>query len=202
MTTGTYLSVVGIPAHRMRQPALLLEIMIAPPFEFAQRVLVEERPVGAAGGDFPCRRFGAVLAEFKRMRLGRLGPCATDAHVAFRLVLVCKQGRAAGRNVFLQEYRPDRFCRAPAPGGSGIGRNFRMFFRSTAHAQFLSAALDCAFWAPPPYRSEQSTDARVPEPARCSSSLRVVRSHTPGIGSSLEPPISTCVANALGAALI
>ena len=45
---GTYLSVAAVPAHRMRQPTHLLEIVVGPVFELGDRVLGKESRASSA----------------------------------------------------------------------------------------------------------------------------------------------------------
>ena len=116
----------------MREPAFLLKVVVSPPFEFAQGMLVEKGSIGTAGRDFPCGRLGAILAKFEGMGFRRLPPCAADAHVAFRLVLMSQERRTTGGNVFLQQYRRDRLCGAPASRRPFVGRNFWVCFWSAA----------------------------------------------------------------------
>jgi hypothetical protein len=71
----------------MRQPAMLLEVIVPPAAQFAQRVLREEFGRGAQRRQFPGGRLGAFFAEFGGVMIGGLRPGATHAHEAIRLVL-------------------------------------------------------------------------------------------------------------------
>ena len=98
-----------IPAHRARQAAQFLEIVIGPGFEFPQRVRGEKFVGDAPCRDLPGGCLSAVFAEFERVRLGRLGPGAADAGEPVGLVLAQQCRRGAGDHPLAQQAPRDRF---------------------------------------------------------------------------------------------
>jgi len=77
-----------VPAHRHGEPSDVLEGVVVPAAQFGQRVRVEEVGRRPLAGDLPGGGLGAVLAELGRMRMRRLGPCATHAGESAGLVLL------------------------------------------------------------------------------------------------------------------
>ena len=77
----------GIVAHRTGEASDLLEVVVRPGPEFAQRVPREEIVRHRLGRQLPGRGLGAILAIFERVRFAGLGPGATHAHEAVHLVL-------------------------------------------------------------------------------------------------------------------
>ena len=110
----------GVVAHRVRQAALLLQIIVAPAAQFAHGMLGEEIGGAAPAGQLPQRGLGAVLAEFKGVVVGRLGPGAGYAHETLGLVLPPQGVERRGRIPFLAENARDPPERSPAPGRSII----------------------------------------------------------------------------------
>ena len=108
---------LGVIAHRMGQASLLLEIVVAPIAQLGHGVFGEEIGGAAKRGQLPQRRLGAILAKFKGVVVGRLGPRTRNAHKALRLVLP-HQGFECGRCVpFLSEDLGNPLQRSPAAGG-------------------------------------------------------------------------------------
>ena len=106
----------SVEAHRMGETALLLEVMVLPRQKLREAVAGEELRLAAAGGQFPKRRLGAVLAKLERMIIGGLRPGAGDAHEAVRLVLPCEGLQGAGSRPFFAEDAGDAAQRSPSPG--------------------------------------------------------------------------------------
>ena len=77
----------AVVAHRVREAAGLLEIIIAPSAKFRDAVLFKESRRACSRGQLPQRGLGAILAEFGGMGMLGLGPGARNAHEPARLVL-------------------------------------------------------------------------------------------------------------------
>jgi hypothetical protein len=110
-----------IVAHRMGQPALGLQIEIAPAKQFGDRVAGEEFRRRALVGQFPQCRLGAVLAKLGDMGFGGLGPGAGDAGKTVRFVLLRQNCRAVDHSAVALQMAQKRFHRAPAAGGLVVG---------------------------------------------------------------------------------
>ncbi len=112
------LRVVG---HRMAEAALVLERVVGPFPEFGQCVACEEPGCRASGGSFPGHRLGAVLAELERGGMARIGPGATGAVEARRLVHPAQRPGRTRRRHLLANRPGDRAQRPPAAGRTGVG---------------------------------------------------------------------------------
>src|SRR6185312_11915628 len=77
----------AVVAHRMRQAALLFEVVITPAEQFAASVLRKELRRRAQRGQFPRAGLGAIFAELELRRLLGLWPRARHAGEPARLVL-------------------------------------------------------------------------------------------------------------------
>ncbi len=96
---------LGIPAHGCREAPLLLEVVVGPGLELADRVLQKEFGRRAPRGQFPRRGFRPVFTELERMRFRRLAPCAADAGKAGWLVLVDEDASPFDNHVLAAQYR-------------------------------------------------------------------------------------------------
>jgi hypothetical protein len=76
----------GVVAHRLRQAPLLLQPIITLLFEFANSVGREELARHPVLAQLPGDSLGAILAELKGTGMARIGPRATWAIKAIRLV--------------------------------------------------------------------------------------------------------------------
>ena len=115
----------GIVAQRMRQAAILLEVIILPVAQFAQRVLLEKIGRGAVAGQLPRGRLGAFLAEFDGVEMLGLGPGAADALEAVGLVLADEFAQRLGADAFARQDLGERTDRTPASGGPFERLDFR-----------------------------------------------------------------------------
>ena len=70
---GTYLSVVGVVAHRLGQPALVLEGEVGPARQLGHGVGGEELAVDLSSGHLPGDVLDAVLADVQRQALRSSG---------------------------------------------------------------------------------------------------------------------------------
>jgi len=121
--------------HRLREPPLLLQPVVALLFQFADAVGGEEFADNAAFRELECHGLGAVLAELERACVLRVGPRATGTVEAVRLVHRQQRLRTLQRDALLAQ----RLCRCPqgtpATCGSVIGRELgrvvRRVLRST-----------------------------------------------------------------------
>jgi hypothetical protein len=86
-----------IVAHRLKQPALLFQIVIGPVEQFVDGMRREELRAAAPFRLVPDRSLSAVLAKLERPGLGGRRPGAGDAHIAVRLVLLEQRAPDAGR---------------------------------------------------------------------------------------------------------
>ena len=93
----------AVETHRMRQPADLLQFVVAPAEQFGQRVLREEFRPHLTCPEFPRGGLGAVLAKLERMRIRGLRPCARHAHEAVGLVLPHQLVRGGERRLLAGE---------------------------------------------------------------------------------------------------
>jgi hypothetical protein len=81
--------------------------MIEPIFEVREGMSIEECAIGATMRNLPSRCLCAILTKLKRMRLGRLCPGATNAHVSFRLILMGKKRGSFDRQALSKKYFAD-----------------------------------------------------------------------------------------------
>ncbi|MDF9864813.1 hypothetical protein M2437_003795 [Methylorubrum pseudosasae] len=110
-----------IVAQGVREPTLLLEVVVRPRQQVGDRVALEEVGADPLAGLFPGGRLGAVLAILERGRLGRLRPCTGHAHEAARLVLLHQHRRAGSRDLLAGQDVDERAGRPPSAGRVGIG---------------------------------------------------------------------------------
>src|SRR5205085_890751 len=103
-----------IVAQRMRQSALLFEIIVLPPLQLADCMLCEEVWRAAAAGQVPDRRLGTILAELEGMRVRRLGKGTGHAHEPTGLVLPPERVEDSGAIHLLDQDLCNAAQRAPA----------------------------------------------------------------------------------------
>ena len=106
-----------IIAKRVREPPLLLEIVIRPAAQLRQAVLLEKVRRRAASRQFPGGGLRAFFAEFGGMMIGGLGPGAAHAHEALRLVLAQQLPVPARVDPLAGEDIGERADRSPATRG-------------------------------------------------------------------------------------
>src|SRR5215217_5275614 len=136
----------SIPAHGMGEASCLFESVIAPRSQFSERMLGKELWRVTRIRQFPSRSLGAVLAILERMRLSGLGPCATDARKAVRLVLLQQHQIAADQAPLLRQNAFNRFDRAPAARRASIGLDLRLVALAACmahHSALLSRCTAC-----------------------------------------------------------
>ncbi len=109
---------IGVPAHGCREAALLLEIVVGPGPELADRVLQEKLGRRAPRSQFPRRGFRSVLTKLERVRLRGLAPRAAHARKAIGLVLMDQDAGAFDDHLLAAQYRAQRFHGSPAAGGA------------------------------------------------------------------------------------
>ena len=110
----------GVVAKRLGDAALILDPVIALLPDVGDAVLGKELGTDRLGGGFPCDGLRAVLAEFERRGVLRVGPCAARAIEAVGLVRLQQRLATAHDDLLrLQRYR-DRLQRTPATSRSGI----------------------------------------------------------------------------------
>src|SRR5215218_2768227 len=112
-------------------------------------MLGEELWRGTRIRQFPSRGLGAVFAVLERMRLGGLGPGATDASEAVRLVLLQQNQIAADQAPLLRQDAFNRLHRAPAARRASIGLDLDSAFGVVrmAHSLGLLARSDAMYRA-------------------------------------------------------
>ena len=112
--------------HGRRQAPLLLEIVVGPFEKVTDTMFGEEVPVATLGRDFPHRRLRAILAIFKGLGIGGLGPGTGHALIAVGLVLVLhRRPDGRGQKPFLSRFLDERFHRTPSAGRLVIGLDLR-----------------------------------------------------------------------------
>src|SRR5262245_22418400 len=120
----------------MGEPALLLEVVVAPFAQLGQGVLDEESRAAAAAGHLPHRGLRTVLAELRRMVVGGLGPGARHAGEALRLVLLAQRLEHRRRAELARvdpRHAPDR---APTAGGAFVVYGVVVLGHSTLRGSF------------------------------------------------------------------
>ena len=106
-----------IVAHRLGQPPLLLQPVVALLFQFADGMGRKELARHAALGQLEGDGLGAILAELERARMSRIGPGAAGAVEAVRLVHRQQRLGAFQRDALLAQRSRGGLQRAPAAGG-------------------------------------------------------------------------------------
>ncbi len=109
----------GIVPQRLRQAALMLQFVIRPAAQLADRVLREKCQRRALVRGFPRNGFDTVLAEFERRAVLRIAPCAARAVEAVRLVRFQHRARAGDRLASGQQALSAALEGSPAAGGRG-----------------------------------------------------------------------------------
>ncbi len=109
-----------VVAHRRRQPALVLQPVVAVGRQLRDAVLREQLGPGAMPGRLGGDGLGAVLAELERGGVVAVGPGAAGAVEAVGLVGLQQRLRTADGDVLLQQMGRDRLQRAPATGGTVV----------------------------------------------------------------------------------
>ena len=110
-----------VVAHRMGQPPLVLEVVVGPGEQVGNLVRREELGRRALRGQVPEGRLPAVLAELRRMGLGRLRPGAARAHVSAGLVVAPDEFRSDAESMLPPGMLGQRRHGAPAPGRLFVG---------------------------------------------------------------------------------
>ena len=116
----------GIVPHRLRQPALFLQPVIALPLQFADRPGREELPRDPLLGRLPSDGFGAVLAEFEGAGVLRVWPGAARTIEPVRLVHRQKRFSALEDRAFLAQCLGCGMQCAPAAGRRIIRLEYRL----------------------------------------------------------------------------
>src|SRR4051812_31371342 len=98
----------------MRQAARSLEVMVVPLLEIHHGMFGKKVRRHPLVRDLPGCGFRAVFAKFEDPGIGRLGPGAADAHVAFGLVLLEQYPRPEEGNAIATESFHERLDRAPS----------------------------------------------------------------------------------------
>ncbi len=120
-TDGLVAVGLGVVAHRLGQPALVLQPVVALLQQRSDAVLGEERCVHPALGGFPVDRLGAVLAELDHAAFRRVAPGAARAVEAAVLVGLEHHADVLQRVVAGQPRLGHADQGAPAAGGSLVG---------------------------------------------------------------------------------
>src|SRR5579872_5252305 len=108
----------------MGEPALVLEVVVAPIEKLGDGVGGEEIGPAAAAGEFPQRRLGAILAKLEGVMGSGLRPRAGNAHEAARLVLARKRLERRRRRPFMAKNAGDSSQRTPAARGAVVMDHF------------------------------------------------------------------------------
>ncbi len=106
-----------VVAHRLGQPPLFLEPMVALESELAHGIRLEQLVRDALAGELERDRFGAVLAELEAARVLRVGPRAAGTIEAVGLIHRQQCLRAFEDDALLAQCLRDRLQRAPPAGG-------------------------------------------------------------------------------------
>lgn len=106
-----------VVARRMRQPPLVLQIVVGPAKQFGHRVTREELGRRPLLRHVPECRLRAVLAELGEMRFGWLGPGTAGAGITADLVVVAQQTHRRAERPLLDRMLAERRDRAPPSGG-------------------------------------------------------------------------------------
>ena len=112
---------VGVVDHRLAEAAGILEVVVGPLPQLADRMRVEEDCIGAALGRFPGHCLGAVLAEFEMPRRVLVGPGAAHAVKTIRLVQPGQRAPAIEQDALPVERAPGSAQRTPAARGPVVG---------------------------------------------------------------------------------
>ena len=110
----------GVVAERRRDPALRLEPVIGLLPQLGDRVRGEELRADVLGGRLPRHRLRAVLAEFERRGVLRVGPRAARAVEAVGLVRLEQGLGTLHDHLLFAERRRDGLQRPPAAGGGVV----------------------------------------------------------------------------------
>src|SRR4051812_9149090 len=102
--------------QRLNQPADVLEVMIRPGSELANRMVGKELRRRALAGCFPSHGFCAVLTVLERMRLPWIRPRATWTIEAAWLVHGQQCAIASDQGLLASEVGLDGIQRTPAAG--------------------------------------------------------------------------------------
>ena len=125
-----------VVAHRVGEPALVFQPVVAVAGEFFHAVFREELRADPARSRFERHRLRAVLAELESRGVLAVRPGAAGAVEAIGLVRMQQGLRAKHRDVLVQQVGGHRFQRAPAAGRALVRFEHAFFFlRRVAHVR-------------------------------------------------------------------